>query len=81
VTISNKRRWMVNNNTFSHPMPFMAYNIILLHLKYYNQYELPICIHVIAHLIIAPPIANNESSEGFDIIKPGRRVKIKSYRQ
>jgi len=25
--------------------------------------------------------ANNESSEVFDIIKPGRRVKIKGYRQ
>jgi len=25
--------------------------------------------------------AHNESSEGFDIIKPGRRVKIKGYRQ
>jgi len=25
--------------------------------------------------------ANNESSEAFDIIKPGRRVKIKGYRQ
>jgi len=27
------------------------------------------------------PAANNESSEVFDIIKPGRRVKIKGYRQ
>jgi len=25
--------------------------------------------------------ANNESSEVFDIINPGRRVKIKGYRQ
>jgi len=25
--------------------------------------------------------ANNESSEVFDIIKPGQRVKIKGYRQ
>jgi len=27
------------------------------------------------------PSANNESSEVFDIIKPGRRVKIKGYRR
>jgi len=27
------------------------------------------------------PYANNESSEVFDIIKPGRRVKINGYRQ
>jgi len=27
------------------------------------------------------PFANNELSEVFDIIKPGRRVKIKGYRQ
>jgi len=27
------------------------------------------------------PYANNESSEVFDIIKAGRRVKIKGYRQ
>jgi len=27
------------------------------------------------------PQANNESSEVFDIIKPGRRVKIKGYSQ
>jgi len=30
---------------------------------------------------IATPLANNESSEVFDIIKPGGRVKIKGYRQ
>jgi len=29
----------------------------------------------------AAPHANNESSEVFDIIKPGRRVQIKGYRQ
>jgi len=31
-----------------------------------------------------PPLAlllNNESSEIFDIIKPGRKVKLKGYRQ
>jgi len=28
-----------------------------------------------------PQRANNESSEVFDIIKPGRRVKIKGHRQ
>jgi len=27
------------------------------------------------------PGANNESSEVLDIIKPGRRVKVKGYRQ
>jgi len=26
-------------------------------------------------------VANNESSEVFDIIKPGRRVKLNGYRQ
>jgi len=30
---------------------------------------------------VVTPDANNESSEVFDIIKPGRRVKIKGYRQ
>jgi len=29
----------------------------------------------------AQGVANNESSEVFDIIKPGRRVEIKGYRQ
>jgi len=28
-----------------------------------------------------PQIAINESSEVFDIIQPGRRVKLKGYRQ
>jgi len=34
------------------------------------------------HILSRPPdpVANNESSEVFDIIKPGRRVKIKGYR-
>jgi len=31
--------------------------------------------------VIAEAPANNESSEVFDIIKPGRRVKIKDHRQ
>jgi len=31
--------------------------------------------------LVGLPVANNESSEVFDIIKPGRRVKIKGYRQ
>jgi len=33
------------------------------------------------HFDSASRVANNESSEVFDIIKPGRRVKIKGYRQ
>jgi len=35
----------------------------------------PVTLHEVA------PRANNESSEVFDIIKPGWRVKIKGYRQ
>jgi len=32
-------------------------------------------------LVFHNPEANKESSEVFDIIKPGRKVKIKGYRQ
>jgi len=37
-----------------------------------------ISIIIILHTL---PLANNESPEVFDIIKPGRRVKIKGHRQ
>jgi len=32
-------------------------------------------------LVLTYRVANNESSEVFDILKPGRRVRIKGHRQ
>jgi len=51
-----------------------AVSFIVVSINTYREISAPLCCCM-------AKVANTESSEVFDIIKPGRRVKINSHRQ
>jgi len=55
--------------------------IYYIHLSRVRSKTERLVAFIAKHSLTTIPGANDESSEVFDIIKPGRRVKIKGHRQ